>query len=83
MDPFLSLATARRILREHQSGLHDHSRKLWTMLVLAGWNGRHYDNRSSVANEVISNGESRLAPFSDATRSTGVLYTSDGFGEKQ
>jgi len=42
MEAYLSLEEARRIWREHQSGLHDHSRKLWSLLMLAAWNERHY-----------------------------------------
>lgn len=34
-------AAVRRLLREHASGLHEHSRKLWNVLVLLLWQRRH------------------------------------------
>jgi asparagine synthase (glutamine-hydrolysing) len=46
MAAFLNLGTVRRIFGEHQSGLHDHSRKLWSLLMLASWNRRHCCSRS-------------------------------------
>ena len=41
MEEFVSPAEARRIWNEHQSGLHNHERKLWNLLMLASWNVRH------------------------------------------
>src|SRR5439155_14097482 len=41
MEPYLSLITVRQIWDEHQSGLHDHSRKLWNLLMLACWDNRY------------------------------------------
>lgn len=34
-------AEARRLLAQHASGLHDHSRKLWNVFVLLLWQRRH------------------------------------------
>ena len=42
MGRFLSLAEVRRLWGEHQSGLHDHSRKLWNLLMLAAWYSCHH-----------------------------------------
>jgi len=41
MAAYLDCAEAGRYWKEHQSGLHDHSRKLWNMLMLACWQQRH------------------------------------------
>jgi len=40
MDRYFSLGEVRRLWNEHQSGLHDHSRKLWNLLMLANWDAR-------------------------------------------
>jgi len=42
MEQYLSLGETRRIWSEHQSGLYDHSRKLWNVLMLACWAARHH-----------------------------------------
>jgi len=34
---WIDLAEARRLFDEHGSGFHDHSRKLWNLLMLAEW----------------------------------------------
>jgi asparagine synthase (glutamine-hydrolysing) len=44
MENYLCLPEVQRIWREHQSGLHDHSRKLWTLLMLAAWDARHFSS---------------------------------------
>jgi asparagine synthase (glutamine-hydrolysing) len=41
MAALILLEEARRVWREHQTGLHDHSSKLWNLLMLAGWQARH------------------------------------------
>src|ERR1035437_5827337 len=41
MDRYFSLGEVRRIWGEHQSGLHNHDRKLWSLLMLACWDARH------------------------------------------
>jgi asparagine synthase (glutamine-hydrolysing) len=42
MSAFLNLEQARRLWREHQSGMHDdHSWVLWNLLVLGQWRQRH------------------------------------------
>jgi asparagine synthase (glutamine-hydrolysing) len=41
MDRYLERREVRRLWVEHQSGLHDHSRKLWNLLTLALWDRAH------------------------------------------
>jgi hypothetical protein len=41
MERYLSLGEVRRIWNEHQSGLRNHDRKLWSLLMLACWDARH------------------------------------------
>jgi asparagine synthase (glutamine-hydrolysing) len=41
MEEFVSPPEVRRIWNEHQSGLHNHERKLWNLLMLSAWNARH------------------------------------------
>lgn len=41
MEQFLSLGEVRRLWEEHQSRLHNHDRKLWSLLMLAAWNRKH------------------------------------------
>jgi asparagine synthase (glutamine-hydrolysing) len=41
MEQFLSLGEVRRLWQEHQSRLHNHDRKLWSLLMLAAWHQRH------------------------------------------
>jgi asparagine synthase (glutamine-hydrolysing) len=41
MERYLSLGEVRRLWNEHQSGLGDHSRKLWNLLMLAEWHSHH------------------------------------------
>ena len=38
MEELISAPEVRRLWAQHQSGLHDHSRKLWNLLLLARWN---------------------------------------------
>lgn len=40
-QPLVEQGEARRLLVQHRSGLHDHSRKLWNVLVLLLWWRRH------------------------------------------
>jgi asparagine synthase (glutamine-hydrolysing) len=44
MERYLSLREVRRVWMEHQSGRHDHSRKLWNLFVLAYWDSQHFSN---------------------------------------
>jgi asparagine synthase (glutamine-hydrolysing) len=37
MERYVNLAEARRLWDQHQSGLHNHDRKLWNLLTLAKW----------------------------------------------
>ena len=41
MERYLSFGEVRRVWNEHQSGLGDHSRKLWNLLMLAEWHSHH------------------------------------------
>ncbi len=41
MEEYVQLSGVRRLWKEHQSGLSDHSRKLWNLLMLAQWDTRH------------------------------------------
>lgn len=41
MEQYLSLGEVRRLWKAHQSGLHNHDRKLWSLLMLACWDDRH------------------------------------------
>jgi asparagine synthase (glutamine-hydrolysing) len=41
MSEFVALPQVARIWEEHQSGRHNHDRKLWNLLMLAAWNQRH------------------------------------------
>jgi asparagine synthase (glutamine-hydrolysing) len=41
MSEYVRVNRVREIFREHQSGYHDHSRKLWNLLTLAAWDRRH------------------------------------------
>jgi asparagine synthase (glutamine-hydrolysing) len=41
MEALLDLRAVRRIWSEHQSGLHNHDRRLWNLLILAQWHARH------------------------------------------
>jgi len=40
MDPYVAPAEVRRLWEAHQSGLSDHSRPLWALLMLAAWDAR-------------------------------------------
>lgn len=40
-DFLISRAEAVKLFDQHLSGLHDHSRKLWNLLMLACWHRRH------------------------------------------
>jgi asparagine synthase (glutamine-hydrolysing) len=41
MEQYIKLAEARRLWMEHQTGIHDHSRKMWNLLMLGCWVTRH------------------------------------------
>jgi asparagine synthase (glutamine-hydrolysing) len=41
MEAYLFFPEVRRIWEEHQGGMHNHDRKLWNLLMLAGWRARH------------------------------------------
>jgi asparagine synthase (glutamine-hydrolysing) len=45
MGEYISLPESRRLWAEHQSGFHDHGRKLWNLLMLGCWDGCHNHGR--------------------------------------
>lgn len=54
MERYTSQGEVRTIWQEHQSGYHDHSRKLWNLLMLAAWSHCHRDGgRDTVAMAVM------------------------------
>jgi asparagine synthase (glutamine-hydrolysing) len=44
-DHLLDLAAVRRMLDEHRAGPHDHSRRIWTLLVFMLWHGITVEGR--------------------------------------
>jgi asparagine synthase (glutamine-hydrolysing) len=53
MEEFCSLCEIRQIWQEHQSKLHDHSRKLWNLLMLGSWQACHRRPAAGSITEVI------------------------------
>jgi asparagine synthase (glutamine-hydrolysing) len=51
MEQYLSLSAVRGLWAEHQSGLHDHSRKLWNLLMLGCWEGKQRTKATLLATE--------------------------------
>ena len=51
---YLSLQTVRNLWSEHQSGMHDHSRKLWNLLMFAHWDLRYGRGRAGSHAEVYA-----------------------------
>jgi asparagine synthase (glutamine-hydrolysing) len=47
MERYLSLPEVRRLWSEHQSGLHNHDRRLWSVLVLAAWDANFGEDRNA------------------------------------
>ena len=47
MEEFVAPREVRRIWDEHQSGMHNHDRKLWNLLTLAAWNAQHRGSAST------------------------------------
>jgi asparagine synthase (glutamine-hydrolysing) len=41
MNEFVCSSAVKKIWEEHQTGRHNHDRKLWNLLMLAAWNQRH------------------------------------------
>lgn len=41
LETYISLPQVGRLWNEHQTGLHNHDRKLWNLLMLACWRERH------------------------------------------
>jgi len=54
MSEYLSLEEVRRLWSEHQSGWHNHDRKLWNLLMLAGWHARYQSAGAMRAEKVMA-----------------------------
>jgi asparagine synthase (glutamine-hydrolysing) len=52
----LSIAEVRHLWVAHQSKLHDHSRKLWYLLVLGLWHKAHFSKSNSPLALALANG---------------------------
>jgi asparagine synthase (glutamine-hydrolysing) len=52
MEEYFSIAAARRLWNQHQSGWRDRGPQLWNLLILALWHARH--RRSRAAEELIA-----------------------------
>jgi hypothetical protein len=44
-DHLVNLAAVQRLLEQHKSGTADHSRRIWTLLVLLLWHGIFVEQR--------------------------------------
>ena len=53
MERYIALPEVRRLWTEHQSGLHDRSRKLWNLLMLASWDGERGARKGLVEREYV------------------------------
>jgi asparagine synthase (glutamine-hydrolysing) len=53
MREFIRLEDTRRIWNEHQSGFHNHDRKLWTLLMLGLWNARHRMQTENLSEAIV------------------------------
>lgn len=49
LDRLVNRLEVQRLWREHQSGLHNHDRKLWNLLMLAVWDQRRSRDRRELA----------------------------------
>ena len=54
MGEYFDQAEARRFWSEHQSGLVNHDRRLWSMLVLAAWDEQRRSNRAFELNAILA-----------------------------
>ena len=54
LERYLSLPQVRNLWSEHQSGLHDHSRKLWNLLMFAHWDLRYGPGRNQAGVETYA-----------------------------
>jgi asparagine synthase (glutamine-hydrolysing) len=62
MEEFVSPSEVKRIWNEHQSGIHNHDRKLWNLLMLGAWNARHRGGASAEAQQGWSLGARQAEP---------------------
>ncbi len=53
MTEFICLPEVRRVWNEHQSGYHNHDRKLWNLLTFAAWHVRHFRSKSAAPFEEL------------------------------
>ena len=46
MEQYLNVGEVRRLWQEHQTGLHNHDRKLWNLLMFAQWHRRFCESET-------------------------------------
>jgi asparagine synthase (glutamine-hydrolysing) len=52
----LSVAAVQKLWREHQSGISNHDKKLWNLLMLGLWHGKYVNRRTDLA-ELVEAGK--------------------------
>jgi asparagine synthase (glutamine-hydrolysing) len=48
MEMYIAMDEVRRLWNEHQSGVHNHDRRLWNLLILACWHYHHFEKTPMV-----------------------------------
>lgn len=54
MERYVDLSAVRRLWTEHQAGFSHHDRKLWNLLMLASWDGKHRRAQSGACVEAAT-----------------------------